>query len=340
MKEKNIGLLIIAILLIAGLLAVGYQSNLTGFASKNPKINVFITVECSLNPEAYLAWRIKNTEQSAVDYSWALNNSSQNGGGVIEGKSEIYVNTSTIEGSNLLILYLDGEEIDSEENLGELCEIADETTNQTINQTEPPLLCVENWICGNWTECADENQTRVCLEENNCNTTLSIPVLIQACVVENQTNQTNQTQETNETAGNETLDNETSEPVIISNPASDGGGGGGGSGGGGSSSAATLKMTLTQETIPQKDLTKPETLETGTGESSTEVGEGQLTGFVALAGSAIRDFFEERGIDYRIGIGVLIIFIVFACITLRRFIEKRFLGRVEDNKKVKVSKKR
>ena len=41
--------------------------------------------------------------------------------------------------------------------------------------------CIENWICGNWSECVNGTQTRNCTDINNCNTTLNKPPVIREC---------------------------------------------------------------------------------------------------------------------------------------------------------------
>ena len=45
-------------------------------------------------------------------------------------------------------------------------------------------LCIENWVCGNYTECVNEKKTRTCNDANNCGTIAKKPVLNETCVVE------------------------------------------------------------------------------------------------------------------------------------------------------------
>lgn len=47
----------------------------------------------------------------------------------------------------------------------------------------PPniTVCVENWICGNWSECAAGKQVRYCGDTNMCNTTIFKPSLARSC---------------------------------------------------------------------------------------------------------------------------------------------------------------
>ncbi|MFH1331928.1 MAG: hypothetical protein ABIH63_01450 [archaeon] len=44
--------------------------------------------------------------------------------------------------------------------------------------------CTENWSCGDWSDCADSQQTRTCVDLNDCNTTTSKPVEVEVCVPE------------------------------------------------------------------------------------------------------------------------------------------------------------
>ncbi|MFH1663380.1 MAG: hypothetical protein ABH986_00970, partial [archaeon] len=41
--------------------------------------------------------------------------------------------------------------------------------------------CVENWNCGTWNSCSDGIQNRACSDNNDCNTTASMPSLSQSC---------------------------------------------------------------------------------------------------------------------------------------------------------------
>lgn len=53
------------------------------------------------------------------------------------------------------------------------------TTNQTINET-----CIEDWQCGSWSSCVNEQQTRTCTDSNNCNTTINKSVTSQNCTIQ------------------------------------------------------------------------------------------------------------------------------------------------------------
>jgi PGF-pre-PGF domain-containing protein len=45
------------------------------------------------------------------------------------------------------------------------------------------ILCVENWVCGDWSSCSDGIQTRTCSDANVCGTVNSKPALSQTCTV-------------------------------------------------------------------------------------------------------------------------------------------------------------
>ena len=44
--------------------------------------------------------------------------------------------------------------------------------------------CTESWQCSEWSECVDSQQTRTCIDENECGTTENKPEEIQSCIVE------------------------------------------------------------------------------------------------------------------------------------------------------------
>ncbi len=46
---------------------------------------------------------------------------------------------------------------------------------------EEPQPCQERWICEDWSECKDGQQTRVCEDVNECGTDRDIPLMIQPC---------------------------------------------------------------------------------------------------------------------------------------------------------------
>lgn len=41
--------------------------------------------------------------------------------------------------------------------------------------------CIENWVCGGWSDCVEGQQTRTCTDENNCGTEEDRPADIQSC---------------------------------------------------------------------------------------------------------------------------------------------------------------
>jgi hypothetical protein len=44
-----------------------------------------------------------------------------------------------------------------------------------------PGQCQEDWNCGGWSQCANGQQIRQCVDANNCGTTVSKPQIIQQC---------------------------------------------------------------------------------------------------------------------------------------------------------------
>jgi len=48
---------------------------------------------------------------------------------------------------------------------------------------ETPAACTESWTCGDWSVCANSQQTRTCTDANSCGTTASRPAETQSCTV-------------------------------------------------------------------------------------------------------------------------------------------------------------
>ncbi len=61
--------------------------------------------------------------------------------------------------------------------------------NQTPSQTLAPInpvskiKCNPNWQCGNWSNCLNSQQTRVCVDSSSCGDTNKKPATTQSCVV-------------------------------------------------------------------------------------------------------------------------------------------------------------
>jgi hypothetical protein len=58
-----------------------------------------------------------------------------------------------------------------------------ETTPGTGNETVPGTgpACTENWNCSDWSACVNSQQTRACIDNNKCGTTLNKPIEAQTC---------------------------------------------------------------------------------------------------------------------------------------------------------------
>lgn len=52
--------------------------------------------------------------------------------------------------------------------------------------------CTPNWLCNSWTNCTSNQQTRICIDTNNCGVFIGKPSESQTCTSSNET-QTNQT---------------------------------------------------------------------------------------------------------------------------------------------------
>ncbi len=54
---------------------------------------------------------------------------------------------------------------------------------------ESSYICEENWQCGEWSECVNNEQTRTCTDLSRCGTTVNKPIQSQEC--NNETSSTN-----------------------------------------------------------------------------------------------------------------------------------------------------
>ena len=166
---------ILLLLFIGGYLVFYGNPSITGHAIEDIK-DLQLTPQCSDDPGVYKVWRIKNQNDFSINYTWNLLNDSQNGSGTAETDKN-YLNTTSINGSNILELIVNGSVIDTKLWEPEDCP------------------CIENWTCMNWSDCINESQTRNCSDLNNCNTTVEIPLLTQNCTVEDNETEQNQTVE-------------------------------------------------------------------------------------------------------------------------------------------------
>ena len=90
------------------------------------------------------------------------------------------------------------EESDETEEETTTNEVETTTTEETITEAtiETPILtqeiipevpiitCTPDWKCGEWQECINGNQIKICLDGNNCGTSEGEPVKSQSCIVE------------------------------------------------------------------------------------------------------------------------------------------------------------
>lgn len=78
-----------------------------------------------------------------------------------------------------------------------------------------PKVCVENWVCGDWSVCSNNNQSRTCQDKNLCGTQTSRPSENQACTTG--TSDTINTTVTNITSvTSTTVDTKNNLPILIS----------------------------------------------------------------------------------------------------------------------------
>jgi len=74
-------------------------------------------------------------------------------------------------------------EIDTPTNNQETKNTENKKTNEVVIPETIPETCEVNWICGEWTECIDDIQTRECKDENNCNIQNNKPLESRECEI-------------------------------------------------------------------------------------------------------------------------------------------------------------
>ncbi len=60
------------------------------------------------------------------------------------------------------------------------------TPATTVILPEEEEICSEFWICEDWSECIDGRKTRTCVDFNACGTSLSRPIEVENCIIEDQ----------------------------------------------------------------------------------------------------------------------------------------------------------
>ena len=357
-QQMGIYASLILIVLILGFSIFYNNSSLTGFAvdgnnnndnngNNNNIQKLKISSICSDEPNVLLSWGIRNKNDIALEFNWDIKGVSQNGYGIAAADSYVYLNTITIEGSNKLRVFVNGTEHDTKVSSREQCPPA-------------PVPCLENWSCSNWSECSSGNQTRICIENNACNTTVNLPTILQMCenqifnetnqtinqtinqTLENQINQTlNQTTNLTEENQNQTEINETSNNTAViaqttietssansggSSSSGGGGGGGGGSGGSNSVSSDVPKMTTGEKTeIVRPVITREDTAVDNNPPVETTSESGSFFGIVGNAIKVpidrVRGFLEQENFGYKIMLFVLFLFVILFIVFIVRYIK-------------------
>lgn len=62
---------------------------------------------------------------------------------------------------------------------------------EKIDSSNTELTCVTSWSCGNWTNCINGTQTRICIDASGCKNSSDAPIMKQSCTTL-QSSQTNQ----------------------------------------------------------------------------------------------------------------------------------------------------
>ncbi|MDP1728573.1 MAG: hypothetical protein Q8L27_00025, partial [archaeon] len=138
-------------------------------------------------------WQVRNKNDVDLEFSWRVYESNQNGSEIAIADGYSYFNTTTIEGGNIVKIFLEDIQQASKASSDEKCAES----------------CIEDWICANWTYCNNSIQTRECIDDNNCNSGSNVPSLSQECFNENLTTNESQNNE------NQTILNETNEIINL-----------------------------------------------------------------------------------------------------------------------------
>lgn len=56
------------------------------------------------------------------------------------------------------------------------------TLDSGSDDPDTPIECTENWVCGEWGTCTNNEQMRDCTDSNDCGTTNEMPAIVQNCV--------------------------------------------------------------------------------------------------------------------------------------------------------------
>src|SRR3989338_7219789 len=56
-------------------------------------------------------------------------------------------------------------------------------SSNNLKVSEPVISCTENWQCAEWSSCINGQQTRSCIDTNNCRTTNNKPGVVQSCTM-------------------------------------------------------------------------------------------------------------------------------------------------------------
>jgi hypothetical protein len=199
-----------------------------------------------------------------------------------------------------------------------------------------PEPCEENWICGNWTECINETQSRECTELNGCETIFEIPILIQNCTLPEPCEENwicgNWSECVDENQTRECIDEQLcgtneSKPIIIQNctlPEPEPGSSSP-SGGGGGVSRRDREVVVVSIPVEEKDeLEEPAIEIVDQFFEEPEILEEPQQNFVSLVGNTVKEFFEGLGrSNYLISILITILFILGAFFIVRDIRQKR-----------------
>ncbi len=170
-KNKIVAIIFVLVFLIC-LSFIFLNPALTGFSIKDSSVDKMqkleLTSVCSDKPDVLRTWAAWNKNNVNIDFYWEVSDTNQTGFGIVMANGYAYFNTTTIEGKNIVRIFVNKIQQDTQVSKGEQCAI----------ELEP---CVESWSCTDWSACISGNQIRTCTDANVCNTTLNLPILIQSC---------------------------------------------------------------------------------------------------------------------------------------------------------------
>ncbi len=100
-----------------------------------------LTPVCSPEPAQFRVWRVHNSSLADIEFTWQVANTEQTGIGIALAETNVFFNTSTIEGPNTTRIFVNDEQHDVSDSLPDACNptpLPTETPQPTASPTSIP----------------------------------------------------------------------------------------------------------------------------------------------------------------------------------------------------------